>query len=171
MADNWLPQRQGPRVAEQALSAEEIAFLDAFLSAAVTVQRNLDSDLKCEQNRTLSEYITLRRLGDAPDRRMRINELAATAFLSLSRMSRIVEKLEQQGLVTREQVPDDRRGWNAVLTEAGLEWLRRGDRAYAASVHRHVLDQLDQRDLPALTSVARVLANLPDRKPAFMRAA
>ena len=148
------------------LSPEEAALFDAFIGAAVTVQRNVDADLMYERNRSLSEYQTLRRLAEAPDKRLRMNELAAAAFLSLSRMSRIVEKLEQQGLVRREQAEGDRRGWNAILTEAGLEWLRRSECAYASSVRRHVLDNLDDDTLSVLTVAARRIAHLPNcRRP------
>ena len=147
-------------VTDERLSPEEAALFDAFIGAAVTVQRNVDADLMYERNRSLSEYQTLRRLAEAPDQRLRMNELAVAAFLSLSRMSRIVEKLERQGLVRREQAEGDRRGWNAILTEAGAQWLRRSECAYATSVRRHVLDNLDNETLSVLTTAARRIAHI-----------
>ena len=79
-------------------------------------------------------------------------------------MSRIVEKLEKQGLVRREPAEGDRRGWNAVLTDAGMDWLRRSECAYASSVRRHVLANLDRETLQVLTTAARRIAHLPVRR-------
>lgn len=145
------------------LSAEEKAFFEAFLYAATAVQRGVDADLAYEQQKTLSEYTTLLRLSAAPGRRLRINELAAACSLSLSRMSRIVEKLETLALVRREPALNDRRGWNAVLTESGAEAVRRGAPTYAKSARRHVLDRLDSGQVAALTPLLRRLAGLPPR--------
>ncbi|WP_164842759.1 MarR family winged helix-turn-helix transcriptional regulator [Actinoplanes solisilvae] len=68
-------------------------------------------------------------LAEAPGRRRRINELAPAQFVSLSRMSRIVETLKQRGLVDREQAENDRRGWYAILTDAGSEWVRKNEQS------------------------------------------
>jgi DNA-binding MarR family transcriptional regulator len=76
-------------------------------------------------------------------------------------MSRIVEKLEKQGLVDRAQVENDRRGWYAVLTDAGREWLERSEQSYASSVRRHALCMLDPASVRVLTAAARRLAALP----------
>ena len=79
-----------------------------------------------EQRLPLSEYMTLMHLSEAPHRRMRMSELAAACDLSLSGMTRIVTRLETQGLVERVRCEEDARGWNAVLTDAGLARLERG---------------------------------------------
>jgi len=159
---NRLTGRADTARADEVLSADEEAFFDAFLGAAMTVQRNVTADLQQEQNRTLSEHNTLRHLAGAPERRMRINELATACFLSLSRMSRLVEKLEKQGLVGREQVENDRRGWYAVLTETGDEWLEQAEQSYVSSVRRHALCMLDPASVGSLTTAARRLAALPE---------
>jgi DNA-binding MarR family transcriptional regulator len=159
--ESRLPSRAGTAHTDEVLSVEEEAFFDAFLGAAMTVQRNVTADLLQEQNSTLSEHNALRHLAGAPGHRMRINELATAGFLSLSRMSRIVEKLEKQGLVDRAQVENDRRGWYAVLTDAGREWLERSEQSYASSVRRHALCMLDPASVRVLTAAARRLAALP----------
>ncbi|MCY1136703.1 MarR family transcriptional regulator [Actinoplanes sp. Pm04-4] len=138
------------------LSTEEHALFDAFVSAAVTVQRGVGGDLQ-ELNRTLSEYLTMRHLSEAPAGRLRIGELATAAFVSISRMSRIVEKLEHEGLVERETDVNDRRASFAVLTEAGRRWLREARNPYEASVRRHFLRLLDPGGASSLAATAHQL--------------
>jgi DNA-binding MarR family transcriptional regulator len=67
----------------------------------------------------------------------------------------------ESGRLLLEQAEGDRRGWNATLTEAGAQWLRRSECAYASSVRRHVLDNLDHETRSVLTTAARRIAHLP----------
>jgi DNA-binding MarR family transcriptional regulator len=147
---------------ENRLTSEERAFFEDLVFKASTVQRQVDHDLVHEKSTTLSEYTTLQRLSEAHGGRMRMNELAAATNLSLSRISRIVEKLEHQGMVSREQAADDRRGWNAVLSPAGRVHLRQSDYSYAASVHRNFLDHLDLRQLRALSKLVERIPELTE---------
>src|SRR2546428_10938906 len=139
---------RGPAVV--ALSVEEEAFLRAWSRAALTVPRALDADLLSGQGMSLSEYTALMHLSEAPGRSLRMSELACACALSLSGMSRIVDRLEAQGLVERERASCDGRGWNAVLTEAGLGRLRRAWPTHLASVRRPLMDHLGALELPAV---------------------
>src|SRR5438552_19147852 len=105
------------------LSAGEEAFLRAWSRAALTVPRALDADLEAGQGMSLSEYTALMHLSEAPGRSLRMSDLAAPCTLTLNGMSRIVSRLELQGLVERERASCDGRGLNAVLTDAGLARL------------------------------------------------
>jgi DNA-binding MarR family transcriptional regulator len=134
------------------LSAEEEAFVRAFARALITVPRALDADLLQEQRMSVNEYTTLMHLSEAPDRRLRMSDLAAANALSLSGMTRIMNRLEGLGLVQRERCASDGRGFNAVLTDAGLERLRQAWPTHLNSVRRHVLDHLRAVDLPAITT-------------------
>ncbi|OZV83836.1 MarR family transcriptional regulator [Micromonospora echinospora] len=150
------PPRQGP------LTADEEAFLRAFARTILTVPRALDADLLRDQGMSMSEYTALRLLSEAPDRRLRMNDLAVAGALSLSGMSRIVDRLEEQGLVRRQRCPNDRRGYHAVLTDAGFDRLRQAWPAHLASVRRHVFDHLRTSDLPAFTAaLQRFAADVP----------
>jgi DNA-binding MarR family transcriptional regulator len=140
----------GPKVVP--LSAHEEAFLRAWSRAALTVPRALESDLLIGQGMSLSEYTALMHLSEAPGRTLRMSDLASACALSLSGMSRIVGRLETQGLVERERASCDGRGLNAVLTEAGMVRLRRAWPTHLASVRRHVMDHLSELDLPAVTA-------------------
>jgi DNA-binding MarR family transcriptional regulator len=116
-------------------------------------------DLLRDQRMSNSEYFALMHLSEAPNRRLRMSDLATAAALSLSGMTRIVQRLEAAGLVQRERCAHDGRGWLAILTEAGMQRLRQAWPSHLASVRRHVFDHLDAVDLP---SVAAALQRMAD---------
>ncbi|WP_204358663.1 MarR family winged helix-turn-helix transcriptional regulator [Streptosporangium sp. 'caverna'] len=121
------------------------------LSRVITViPRVMDADLMREQRLPLSEYMALMWLSEAPHRRMRMSELAAACDLSLSGMTRVVTRLEAQGLVKRVKCAEDARGLNAVLTDAGLARLEQAWPTHLDSVRRHIIDHLDGLDLVRL---------------------
>ena len=124
----------------------------AFGRAIVTVPRVLDADLLREQGMSMSEYSALMFLSEAPGRRLRMGDLAVASALSLSGMSRIVDRLESRGLVRRERCSSDARGWEAVLTDAGFDQLRQAWPTHLASVRRHVIDHVAGLDLSTLTA-------------------
>jgi DNA-binding MarR family transcriptional regulator len=140
------------------LTEDEEAFLRALGRAMLTVPRAFDADLLHEQRLSLNEYSALRDLSEAPDRRLRMGDLAAASALSLSGMTRIVTRLERQGLVQRERPSCDGRGWNAVLTDDGLTRLRQAWPTHLASVRRHVIDHVRTADLPAFTAALQRFA-------------
>jgi DNA-binding MarR family transcriptional regulator len=141
------------------LSLPQEQFFDAFLGAAAAVRRRINADLLVEYNITLSDYQTLRHLADAPGRRMRLQDLADARFLSRSRISRMVNSFERRGFIERERPEGDRRGWYAILTPSGLDWLRRCEPTYAESVHRHALSALAPDTIQIVTAAVRQLAS------------
>src|SRR6266487_474213 len=148
---------RGPAVVP--LSVAEEAFLRAWSRAALTVPRALDADLLAGQRMSLSEYTALMHLSEAPGRSLRMSDLASACALSLSGMSRIVSRLEAQGLVERERSSCDGRGLNAVLTDAGLGRLRRAWPTHLASVRRHMMAHLSEIDLPGVTAAVQRFAS------------
>jgi DNA-binding MarR family transcriptional regulator len=140
------------------LSPDEEAFLRAWSRAALTVPRALEADLLVGQGMSLSEYTALMHLSEAPGRTLRMSDLASACALSLSGMSRIVGRLEGQGLVERQRSSCDGRGLNAVLTDAGLDRLRRAWPTHLASVRRHVMDHLGELDLTVVTAALKRFA-------------
>jgi DNA-binding MarR family transcriptional regulator len=126
----------------------------------------LDADLLVGQGMSLSEYTALMHMSEAPGRRLRMSELASACALSLSGMSRIVGRLEGQGLVARERSACDGRGLNAVLTSAGLARLRRAWPTHLASVRRQIMDHLAELDLPVVTAaLQQFAADAPTANP------
>ena len=140
------------------LSADEEAVLRALARAILVIPRALDADLTHEQRLAGNEYAVLMHLSEAPGHYLRMNELASAVALSLSGMTRIVSRLESEGLVRRERCGSDGRGAWAVLTDAGLERLRSAWPAHLASVRRHIMDHLEGVDLAALAAALNRIA-------------
>ncbi|MCX4909104.1 MarR family winged helix-turn-helix transcriptional regulator [Streptomyces sp. NBC_00878] len=140
------------------LSPHEEALLRELGRVMTVLPRVFDADMMREKRMPLSEYMTLMHLSEAPDRRMRMSELAAAANLSLSGMTRIVTRLENQGLTERTRCDEDARGLNAVLTDAGLARLEEAWPAHLASARRHVFDHLEGTDLTQLIHALRRIA-------------
>jgi DNA-binding MarR family transcriptional regulator len=97
-------------------------------------------------------------LSEAPGRRLRMGDLALASALSLSGMSRIVDRLERRGMAQRVRCSSDARGWEAVLTDTGFERLQQAWPTHLASVRRHVIDHIQGLDLPTLTAALRRFA-------------
>ena len=137
---------------------EQLAAWRAYLRAHATITRALEAELVAEQRLSLAAYDVLVQLAEAPERRLRMTELADAVLLSRSGVTRLVDRLERAGLVTRGRVADDGRGVAARLTDAGLARLRTAARTHLAGVHEHFVARLEPADLAALERVSRLLA-------------
>ena len=160
-------ERSTPETAPplEPLSREEEAVARALGRVIIVVPRAIDADLTREQRLTLNEYSALMHLSEAPERRLRMSELAAECDVSLSGMTRIVGRLEADGLIERVQGTEDARGSNAVLTDAGLARLEQAYPSHLASVRRHVMDHLGELDLVGLAEALRRFATTPEGGP------
>ncbi len=125
----------------------------AFLRAHAAVTRALESDLVAHASMSLAEYEVLVQLANAPERRLRMAELADRVLLSRSGMTRLVDRLVQDGLVAREHCPSDARGAFAVLTDAGLARLREAAPVHLEGVRRLFLEPLAVEDLERVAIV------------------
>ncbi|MDQ1481855.1 MAG: hypothetical protein QOI44_2716 [Actinomycetota bacterium] len=139
---------RNPRVAP--LTPDEEAFWRAFLKAMIVVPRVLFAELEESEHLDGSEYSVLVVLSEAAGRRLRMSELASISSLSISGMTRIVDRLAKDGLVERVRDDEDTRMVIAVLTDAGLRRLKHAYPVHLSSVRRLVLDHLDGLDLDAL---------------------
>ena len=142
----------------QPLSGDEEAVMRALGRLMVVLPRVLDADLERHQRMSLSEYSALRHLSEVPDRRMRMSELAAACDMSLSGMTRLADKLQSLGFLERKRCERDARGFEAVLTDAGLARLQRAWPTHLASVRRHIFDHLGEIDLRALAAALDEMA-------------
>jgi len=122
----------------------------ALARAFVVVPRVLEAELHAAHGMTMTEYFVLVNLSEAPDRQLRMSELAARGAMSLSAISRVVDGLERQGLVERARCPSDKRGLLAVLTGAGLERLQEAYPTHLRGVREHVVAHFGALDLTAL---------------------
>ena len=101
------------------LSPTEDALWRAVMRIVKVIPRHLDSDLIRGTGLTASEYTTIMHLSEAPNRELRMADLASATDLSASRMSRLVDTLQSQGLVTKTASSSDARGNVARLTSSG----------------------------------------------------
>ncbi|MEW9531941.1 MarR family winged helix-turn-helix transcriptional regulator [Microbispora sp. NPDC049125] len=140
------------------LTPDEEMVVRAFARVMHVLPRAIDADIQREGDLPLVGYTVLTRLSEAPGRHMRMTDLAAACEVSLSGMTRIVTRLEAQGLVDRVACDEDARGLNAFLTDAGLARLEQARPAHLASVRRHILDQLEGVDLVQLAGALQRFA-------------
>jgi DNA-binding MarR family transcriptional regulator len=105
--------------ATEALAQGWCALAAMHTRIAIRVERALHS----AHGLGVTEYSVLRVLGRQPDHHMRMQQLANSVVLSQSATTRVANKLEDQGLLTRYLCPTDRRGIYTQLTEAGRELL------------------------------------------------
>jgi DNA-binding MarR family transcriptional regulator len=105
------------------LTAAELAAWRGFLRVHSALAKQLDAQLEAEHDLPLSSYEVLITLRSAPGRRLRMAELADAVLLSRSGMTRLVDRLERDGLLVRDTCASDARGCFAVLTPAGDELL------------------------------------------------
>jgi DNA-binding MarR family transcriptional regulator len=143
------PPAAGATTMSRPLDAR-LAAWRAFLMAHSLVTRRLDDELRIEHGLSLAEYDALLQLAQAPDRRLRMNQLAERVILSRSGVTRLVDRLEADGLVTRRSCSSDARGAEAVLTDAGLERLRAASPTHLRGVERYFLDALTMDELHAV---------------------
>jgi len=134
------------------LTADEEAFWRALLRAMTVVPRALEADLEAEHGLSLTDYCGLMHLSEAPGRRLRMSDLAGRCALSLSGTTRIVNRLQDKGLLRREPSTSDGRGLDAVLTDVGFARLRRAWPTHLASVRRHVMTNTRDLDLHSVAA-------------------
>jgi DNA-binding MarR family transcriptional regulator len=132
------------------LSADEQRAWRAYIHLAQLLMRQLDRDLH-PFGLSMHDYEILVELSEAPQRRMRMTELADRTAQSRSRLSHQINRMEARDLVGREHCEGDKRGTFAVLTQHGAAMISQVAPHHVASVRRHFIDQLGQLELSALT--------------------
>ncbi|MDX3072597.1 MarR family winged helix-turn-helix transcriptional regulator [Streptomyces sp. NPDC088354] len=152
------PPPASPPRGQQPLTPDEEALVRSLARVIYALPRALDTDLVREQRMPLIEYLTLMHLSEAPGRQLRMSDLAGVCELSLSGMTRVVQRLEKQGIVQRIRSEQDARGWNAVLTDSGFTRLTEAWPTNLASVRRHFLDHLDGLDIKVLAAALENVA-------------
>ena len=149
------------------LSEQQMLAWRRFLRAHALVTRRLESDLLAEQRLPLASYDVLVQLVEAPERRLRMSELAERVLLSRSGLTRLVDRLEREGLVRREACDSDARGLFTVLTEEGLARLREASPVHLRGVADHAVGRLDEDEAAALAGLlGRMLTDDPLAEPA-----
>jgi DNA-binding MarR family transcriptional regulator len=140
------------------LNDEEELFWRALMRIVIALPRHLDRDMVRAVGVTANEYTTIMNLSEAPDREMRMADLANATGLSASRTTRLVDDLATRGFVVKRASSVDGRGNIAKLTPKGMAKLRAAWPAHLASVRERVFDHVDPDSVANAAEVLKVLA-------------
>ena len=132
------------------LDEEELAAWRGMLRAHAELVRELDAELAREHDMPLSSYEVLLFLNDSDQGRMRMSELADSVLLSRSGLTRLVDRLERQGLLRRERCASDARGWFAESTPEGRRAFGAARTTHLDGVRRAFLSHFSRDELRTL---------------------
>jgi DNA-binding MarR family transcriptional regulator len=144
--ERWLEELPEP----DAFSPGEFDAWRGLIRLREAVMREIDRRLRDQGLISLADYGVLITLVTAPGMRLRMSDLGTQRMLTPSGITRVVVRLEKQGLVRREPDPDDGRAAFAALTRPGLEALRRAQVVHHATVRELYLGRLTQHELDRL---------------------
>jgi DNA-binding MarR family transcriptional regulator len=148
------------------LAPEELAAWRGLLRVHSALVKALDAELLAEHDLPLTSYEVLINLQAAPGHRRRMAELAEGVLLSRSGMTRLVDRLERDGLIERDACTEDGRGMFAVLTDKGEDLLSRARRTHLDGVRERFLQHFDRDELEQLAGGwNRVLPGSADLSP------
>jgi DNA-binding MarR family transcriptional regulator len=145
-----VPPSAEPPVTPPRASDWRIGVWRSFLRAHAGVMRELERELLAETDMPLGWYDVLLQLAEAPGRRLRMAELADRVLLSRSGLTRLIDRLQAEGLVRREPSPDDARGTFTVLTSEGFARLRAAAPVHLAGIRKHWLAHFSDDELRQL---------------------
>ena len=139
------------------LDAEEQRAWRAWLYSAELLLDRLDRELTHRTGISHAYYEILVALSEAPERRLRMSELADRCLSSRSRLSHAVTRLEERGWVRRQVCPDDGRGQLAVLTDEGFAALAAAAPIHVEGVRTHLFDQLGPEQVAHMRDLGETL--------------
>jgi DNA-binding MarR family transcriptional regulator len=134
------------------LTDAELAAWRGFLRLHASLVKELDAELEAHHKLPLSSYDVLTTLADQPGGRMRMCDLADAVVLSRSGLTRLVDRLQREGLIERAQCASDARGAFAVLTDTGRERLRDAQPLHRDGIRRRFLQHFSEEELRQLAS-------------------
>ena len=134
------------------LSAAELGAWRGMLRIHTALIRALDAELDAAHGLPLTSYDVLIYLQNAPQKRLRMAELADSVLLSRSGVTRLVDRLEREGLLVRDACDDDGRGLYAVLTRKGEEVLERARPTHLAGVRERFLSHFSEDELEQMAA-------------------
>jgi DNA-binding MarR family transcriptional regulator len=134
------------------LNPREMKAWRSYIIASRRLLDALDVDLD-QHDLSMADYEVLALLSDAPSRKMRMSELAELAMVSKSRLSHRMKVMEKAGWVKREDCPDDKRGYFAVMTDKGFKAIAKAAPDHVESVRNRLLDHLTVKDQEDITRI------------------
>jgi DNA-binding MarR family transcriptional regulator len=138
---------------QDALTLGELRAWRGLLRAHACLAKRLDAELEQAHRLPLSSYEVLHHLQEASGGRMRMCDLAEQAQLSRSGLTRLVDRLERDGLLERCSCTHDARGSYACLTESGRERLEEARLTHLAVVREHFFSRFSESELSTLADM------------------
>jgi DNA-binding MarR family transcriptional regulator len=144
------------------MMTEDVRWLDANEARAwlgyrrmfLLLNRQVSRDLARESGLSEADYDVLSNLSEAPGASVRLTELAGHMKWSKSRLSHHLTRMQQRGLITRQEHPSDGRGAIIVLTDEGLRVIQKAAPGHVASVREHFIDLLTPEQLKAIGDIS-----------------
>ena len=134
------------------LNPREMKAWRSYIIASRRLLDALDTDRTCH-DLSMPDYEVLAQLSDAPERRMRMSELAEISMISKSRLSHRMKVMEKAGWVRRESCEEDRRGSWAIMTEKGWKAIVAAAPSHVTSVRSRFVDHLTTKDQEDLAKI------------------
>jgi DNA-binding MarR family transcriptional regulator len=141
------------QTADLMLDRDELGAWRGMLRVHAGLVKALDAELAAVHGLPLTSYEVLLYLADAPGGRLRMAELADAVLLSRSGLTRLVDRMEREGLIRREQCPNDARGWFAAITHTGLQTFRTARETHLAGVRERFLAHFSRDELRGLAEL------------------
>ncbi|HRA51717.1 MarR family transcriptional regulator [Actinotalea sp.] len=149
------------------LDDDEISTWVRFIAVVELLPGVLEQQLRRDSELTHFDYFVLAMLSEAPERRLRMSVLAGRTNATLPRLSHVVSRLEERGLVRRAPCPQDGRATNAELTDAGWAAVVAAAPGHVAAVRRYVLDALTPEQVRLLGEVSDAILTRLDPEGAM----
>jgi DNA-binding MarR family transcriptional regulator len=141
------------------LNRKEDAAWRGYRRMRLLLDLQIARDLASDSGLSEADYDVLSTLSETAGRRMRLSELAEHMLWSKSRLSHHTVRMQQRGLVMRQEDVDDGRGSWVVLTDDGMALIRAAAPPHVASVRRHMIDLLTPDERDALASLSNRIAD------------
>jgi DNA-binding MarR family transcriptional regulator len=129
------------------LTDQELSAWRFFIKSHARIIEQIERDLEEEKRVPLSTYDVLIALFEAQDRRLRLQDLTKKVIITKSGLTRLLDRIEKEGLIRRERSETDRRGFYAVLTEEGEQQLRKAWPIYAKGIKSYFASPLSSEEL------------------------
>ena len=134
-------------------NGSELRAYRSLVRAQASLSRQLDAELERTHGLALSSFEALQLLDEQPDGRMRMRDLAEELQISRSGLTRLVDRLEREGLIERCSCDHDARGSYACLTETGRTRLEEARGTHLAVVREHFLSHFSESELDMLADM------------------
>lgn len=132
------------------LTEPELGAWRGLLRTHAMLVKRLDAELEATHGLALTSYEVLLNLSHADEHKMRMCDVADSVLLSRSGLTRLIDRLEREGLVERVSCADDARGAFARLTEAGVAKFREAQSTHLEGIRQHFLQHFDDAELGLL---------------------